>query len=258
MINLPNATARKREWLAKLRLRSSLVRASAPRLAKELDRVASAAASSVAKGGTGAVDVADHESRLERILEPTISASATAFAQRAAAAFKKALDVGIEGHKGSDDALRARIANIARNRSRRSSARVAKTTQARINKIIARGVEKDKSRSEIADEIRKRAGGKISKARARVIAETEVHSASNAGELAQVQELGVPVTKEWASMKDELVRPDHQEADGEVAELDEAFDVGDDELMFPGDPDAPIEQTINCRCIMVYNSNRKD
>jgi hypothetical protein len=34
--------------------------------------------------------------------------------------------------------------------------------------------------------------------------------------------------------------------------MDEKFKVGDAELMFPGDPEGPADEVINCRCAVGY------
>jgi len=66
--------------------------------------------------------------------------------------------------------------------------------------------------------------------------------------------LGVPLTKAWlATTSDERTRPSHAEADGQEVGLDEPFQVGDDELMYPGDPDGSPEEVANCRCSCTFS-----
>lgn len=61
-------------------------------------------------------------------------------------------------------------------------------------------------------------------------------------------------THTWVSMGDDKVRETHQEADGQVKPIDEPFDVGDYQLMFPGDDSlgAGAEEICNCRCSEVF------
>ena len=60
------------------------------------------------------------------------------------------------------------------------------------------------------------------------------------------------VTKQqWVSMHDAKVRDSHAEADGQVQPIGQAFSVGGCDLMYPGDPDGPVEETANCRCVLV-------
>lgn len=63
--------------------------------------------------------------------------------------------------------------------------------------------------------------------------------------------LGLPTRKYWLSMRDHLVRDSHNRADGQVRDWQEAFDVGGFPMQFPGDPIAPIGETINCRCVLI-------
>jgi HK97 family phage portal protein len=80
------------------------------------------------------------------------------------------------------------------------------------------------------------------------IARTETISASNAGSLDAMKEAGVE-RKAWLSSQDDRVRDTHQEMDGQEVGIDEAFiSPGGATLDFPGDPDAPPSESINCRC----------
>jgi hypothetical protein len=54
--------------------------------------------------------------------------------------------------------------------------------------------------------------------------------------------------RRWLSQRDDKVRPEHDEADGQEVGVREAFVVGGESLMYPADPAASVEMTINCRC----------
>lgn len=58
-------------------------------------------------------------------------------------------------------------------------------------------------------------------------------------------------THTWVSMRDENVRNNHWNADGQTVPVNEPFIVGGYKMMFPLDDSlgAPIEEIINCRCI---------
>ncbi len=55
-------------------------------------------------------------------------------------------------------------------------------------------------------------------------------------------------------MHDSKTREDHAEADGQEVGMDEPFDVGGEQLMYPGDPAGSAGNVINCRCTVIYTS----
>ncbi len=57
--------------------------------------------------------------------------------------------------------------------------------------------------------------------------------------------------KVWISMQDTEVRDSHLIAHGQEKNIDDYFEVGGSLLMYPGDPAAPPEETINCRCVIL-------
>lgn len=61
--------------------------------------------------------------------------------------------------------------------------------------------------------------------------------------------------KTWVTVGDERVRGAHQEADLQVRNPDDPFDVGGEQLMMPGDSSlgASPENLINCRCSAQYS-----
>jgi hypothetical protein len=105
----------------------------------------------------------------------------------------------------------------------------------------------------------------IAPARATTIARTELIGAVNGGSHA-VASVGhawgaangePPLLKIWLTAEDERVRDSHVQAGDDYAAglgipLDDPFSVGDDELMFPGDPDGSAGEVINCRCAISY------
>jgi len=93
--------------------------------------------------------------------------------------------------------------------------------------------------------------------RARVIATTEVHRMANAGAQSAATTLqslsSEPLFKRWDSRDDDRVRPDHMAADGQMVPVGSTFTVGDFPMLYPGDPLAPAEQVVNCRCSMSFH-----
>ena len=87
------------------------------------------------------------------------------------------------------------------------------------------------------------------------IASTENTGAFNAGGKAAQDELGrlgLVNGRKWMTMRDDVVRPSHQEAGRQKAiSLHEKFTVGGYEAEFPGDPDLPPKEKCNCRCFVL-------
>lgn len=91
----------------------------------------------------------------------------------------------------------------------------------------------------------------ILKSRARMIVRTESVRAMNYAQLKAADNEKYEVIKTWIAIEDKRTRIQHTHAgvDGEVRDLYTPFS---NNLLFPGDPEGPPEQTINCRCTMGY------
>ena len=92
--------------------------------------------------------------------------------------------------------------------------------------------------------------------RALRIARTEVVGASNAGSLLGAKELNVPMNKIWIATFDSRTRDTHAAMNGVKVDMSEAFNVGGWPMECPGDPDAPADEVINCRCTVAYEVKR--
>lgn len=88
--------------------------------------------------------------------------------------------------------------------------------------------------------------------RAKVIARTETGRAWNAGVLAAAQYYEPPTgpgwLKVWDTDMDGHERPEHHQANGQARRLSDTFQVGGEDLRFPGDPAGRADNVINCRC----------
>lgn len=92
--------------------------------------------------------------------------------------------------------------------------------------------------------------------RARVVARTETMGAVNAGafrsaQLEAEQRGDVAPFKVWISTDDSRTRATHKAADQQRTLLTEPFQVGGARLLFPGDPNGPAQEVIQCRCTML-------
>lgn len=94
--------------------------------------------------------------------------------------------------------------------------------------------------------------------RAETIARTEalraVNQASQEALLQAVESGDIDpdeVIQEWLTAGDERVRSSHADMHGQKQPLGQPFISGDgNELDYPGDPNAPAKEVINCRCVL--------
>lgn len=136
--------------------------------------------------------------------------------------------------------------------------RVQSHTKNLVRQIIQRGIEEGLSIPKIAREIRREWIDKesaISKVRATRIARTETVRASNYGSIEGARSAGEGVKKFWIATPDSRVRETHAEAENQdPIGLDDLFTVGSAQLKYPGDPEGPPEETIQCRCTIGYKT----
>lgn len=88
--------------------------------------------------------------------------------------------------------------------------------------------------------------------RAHVIAVTETTRAYGAGTLAagmeQSRVTGRLLAKRWLTEVDQRVRASHRSVNGQIIPLTAMFQVGQDLMLYPGDPLASVEEVAGCRC----------
>ena len=124
-----------------------------------------------------------------------------------------------------------------------------------INQAIADAVAQGLSEIDTAALLRERmreSGAQLSQLRSRVIARTESHNASTAATQAAAESAEIPMKREWVASMGERTRPDHRDANGQIVGMYDAFIVGGESLMYPGDANGSAEQVINCRCVVAY------
>ena len=125
----------------------------------------------------------------------------------------------------------------------------------RIAKIITTGREEGLSLTAIAKNISDKVLP-IGRSRAALIARTETH---NAASFAHHQyhgvlkdNLGLNMKKRWAATSDHRTRSAHNEANGQIVDMDEKFIVGGMEMEHAGDPAGGAKNNVNCRCVIIY------
>lgn len=90
------------------------------------------------------------------------------------------------------------------------------------------------------------------------IARTETHGAVESTKhdsASAIANAGYDMTHSWVATADESTRPSHVQAeiDGQNIPLNQPFQVGDEELMHPGDEDGSAAETANCRCAETFD-----
>ncbi len=131
---------------------------------------------------------------------------------------------------------------------------VTETTIRRVKVKLQDGINRGDGIEVIAREMVRAGSGIADVKRARVIARTEIISASNKGSLEGAKDTGIPLKKEWLATMDNRTRDVHLSADGQKVLINELFQVDGDALEYPGDftNGAKASNVINCRCTQIY------
>lgn len=116
-----------------------------------------------------------------------------------------------------------------------------------MRKIIGQAYKEGWSVPQTAAALQDQISG-LGKTTAVMQARTDLVGLGNGASLASARALGddAPATKVWLTAGDELVRETHADAEGQEVPIDQPFQVGDDLLMYPGDPDGSDAEVINC------------
>lgn len=122
------------------------------------------------------------------------------------------------------------------------------TTLTALRSTLAEGVGQGEDMTSLVNRISE-VFDQASGYRAEMIARTEVGGAQNFGRAVEMQEQGVS-RRQWISVFSNT-RDSHADAHGQIVAVDEAFNVGGEDLMYPQDPDGSAENIINCQCSVV-------
>ena len=131
----------------------------------------------------------------------------------------------------------------------------------RLNALIRRGVISGAPAREIA---KNAVSGMCtgSESAMRRYARTAMTGAQNGGRYVVLEEADEDeefrVTKVWCTVGDDRVREAHEDLDGQEVDIDEPFDSELGPIRYPGDPEAALENIMNCRCWLDYNYYEED
>ena len=239
-----------------IRLLAALERPLQRQLRAELQRVGRAAAQAIADGHNNPVAHAleGHSRRVEAILRAHYLAAARRFGLRILDELGKRGGLPAETKDTQGQFLTLVEAWITRRAAERVTD-IADTTRGQIVEILRAGVAAGDSLPAMSKRMVEETG-RLSRVRAARIARTESHTAANAASVQAVESTGLELSKEWIAAGGERTRADHAAANGQVRARNDAFDVGGAKLMYPGDPDGPAAQIINCRCAIGWLTQR--
>ena len=128
--------------------------------------------------------------------------------------------------------------------------RIDAETRSRVQAALQEATVKKLHKREAAKLISGSTG--FSKNRSLLIARTETTMAANMGAYSSAKDNGGNFEKYWIATDDERTREAHAEVGNKPIPMDEAFEVGGEKMMFPGDPRASAENVCNCRCIVAF------
>ena len=111
-----------------------------------------------------------------------------------------------------------------------------------VKRVILAGVDENIGTTQIAKNLRQFYTDR-SPFKAMRVARTEVTKASAFGSQEAAKQSGVVKTKTWLSSRDDRVRDEHEQIDGETVKLDEQFSNG---LEYPSEP--------MCRCVLTFGT----
>lgn len=123
---------------------------------------------------------------------------------------------------------------------------------------LSRGIANGSTWLEMASHIAKGMNSPFNKAKNNSIriARTEGHRIQNQAHLDSIDKAkknGADIVKQWDSTLDGRTRPEHREADGQIREIDEPFDVGGEKMDAPG-VGGSARNVCNCRCCLLQRA----
>jgi uncharacterized protein with gpF-like domain len=214
-------------------------------VAKEIRRAMDEAVSAWVE--TGSIPLmADHRSNIQSTVFAMAQQSVRVFGARILMA-QRSDNLVVERKDFASTLAKLATRYIQQETVRQRITSISETTRNQIVQATARGFDDGLGVGATARLIRDVAPT-MSRTRAALISRTETHSAANYGANAAAKETGLEIVKEWVAANDERTREAHADADGQQVPLDDAFEVGGEFLMYPGDPAGSAENTINCRC----------
>ena len=131
---------------------------------------------------------------------------------------------------------------------------VGQTAYEEATDALRTSLEMGEGTAKAAERVRESLG--VTLRRATTIARTEAAAAVNGADASISAELAaadLPHRVEWMATEDHRTRVTHADADGQQIEPGQKFQVGGASLAYPGDPEGPPGEVINCRCTTILD-----
>lgn len=132
-------------------------------------------------------------------------------------------------------------------RSELFATQITTTTFEKLRKVFSEAFDSDNPGKQLVAGIKETYDG-YTENRAVTIARTETHGAFQKGNFEAYRQSQVPIKIwVWSAGIKGGIREDHISMDGEEVATNQPFSNG---LMYPGDPNGPASETVNCECQM--------
>jgi len=248
LFNPKNEVERQREAIIQERNRMIMERRAIPPLRKEFNRVAKVASQPDANMP---IIIVEHQRNIQNILRRIYAATIRQSAMRTVREAPKSAFLNIE-KKDLEGEIARLISTWIFTHALLESSLISGTTQSIIVDILAENI--GESEIVIGKAIREAVGGNIGISRARTIARTETHDASQDAQLQMVETMNFPPdSKDWVVIRDGRERKSHRNV--KKVPLNSDFDVGGKKMSRPGDRRGGAAEVINCRCVMIFVDN---
>lgn len=271
LFNLPGPRSKRKEWKRQDRMRTKYVNQTRA-LVKAMFRVEKSRVVHAVQGKSpheammiASREISDHMNKSFRpMLERQVQKCAYAFGNNVieqASQFNKSMIHAYE-RKDAQSKFDSFMNHWIKNHVGDQISGIEETSRDRVIKAIreahAESVEEGEGVVSYAEKIED-VYGEFTASRATTIARTEMGTASNYASLQAAKSTGIDgLSKEWVAVNDDRTRDDHAEVNGTIVPIDEKFQVGDDEMVGPHDPDAEPGNVINCRCALIYSKGSEE
>ena len=257
MINLKTPKQKLNEWVVQNNMRRNYEIKLAANLKKEFLRTSKAVSTNYIISRSNALDLEsrNHFSRLKNIIFSHWRTVTNVFATRSFAMIRTIIE---SEQKAYEDDFDREFENFLFTSGAEKVTNISSTTIANIRNAIDSAQRDGQDVYQTARRILE-LSEIDSITRAILIARTETHQAANFANFTTLDVVNVPgTTKEWVAVNDARTRDDHAIANGQEVAKDGDFVVGGSLLKYPGDPSAPAQQVVNCRCTFVVNVPEPD